>query len=440
MPNKRYIVDPLYGNIFLPDYLWKILQSPELQRLREIRLCNINSLCLTGGANINRYEHAIGTCHLAIECSREWFFNTNFSQKDLIKFYIAALVHDIANSAFGHSIEYIEKKEGFNPEEAFVKLIFGDKSGYTYHNLEFEPVFFGLQKRLPKILIDDLKLSDNDIKDIGDFISGKGKFGKLISNRIDLDNIDNVFRLAYHIGIKFNHTTPMLLAKSLFINNLGQLTLKDNSVSLVLEWLQIRKKLYDLLLLNKDEFSGKAMLTEAIEKSKIENLKPFHWYDTDWRILEKLSYISAENKQIISRLITGDLYGCLGVFSSTDLNILYKINDFNLKKEFEIRLSQILRQISKEALFSSMEIYSHIIVDKGKTERQVEFFNTEGEKIIIGQNSSKVLIGLFFRNLNLNMLFSESIPEPKLNFLKEETKSFLNKFFSTNFTIIDHYV
>ena len=69
---ERYIYDALYGAINLPDFIWDIISCPELQRLREVRLCNINSLCLTGGANINRYEHAIGTCYLAKVCLDNW--------------------------------------------------------------------------------------------------------------------------------------------------------------------------------------------------------------------------------------------------------------------------------------------------------------------------------------------------------------------------------
>ena len=67
MQPERYIMDVLYGHLRLPEYVWRVLPAPELQRLREVRLCNINSLCLTGGANINRYEHALGTAHLALE-------------------------------------------------------------------------------------------------------------------------------------------------------------------------------------------------------------------------------------------------------------------------------------------------------------------------------------------------------------------------------------
>ena len=85
----KYILDPLYGVIYFPDYIWEILHIPEMQRLRELRLCNINSLCFTGGANINRYEHSLGTCYLAILSLEENYKYLPDKEKKL--FVLAAL-------------------------------------------------------------------------------------------------------------------------------------------------------------------------------------------------------------------------------------------------------------------------------------------------------------------------------------------------------------
>ena len=53
----------------------------------------------------------------------------------------------------------------------------------------------------------------------GDTITGKGTLGKLLSGTMDLDNIDNVCRLAYHMGIFNNKTLPIELAKSIWIED-----------------------------------------------------------------------------------------------------------------------------------------------------------------------------------------------------------------------------
>ena len=53
-----YIWDALYGKIEFSSLIYKCMLSPEVQRLREVRLCNINSLCITGSSNTNRFEHS----------------------------------------------------------------------------------------------------------------------------------------------------------------------------------------------------------------------------------------------------------------------------------------------------------------------------------------------------------------------------------------------
>ena len=60
-----YIYDALYGKIEFSSLIWKCMMTPEVQRLREVRLCNINSLCITGSSNTNRFEHSVGTAFLA---------------------------------------------------------------------------------------------------------------------------------------------------------------------------------------------------------------------------------------------------------------------------------------------------------------------------------------------------------------------------------------
>jgi HD superfamily phosphohydrolase len=91
-----YFIDALYGKIEL-DVPPDIIKTPELQRLREIRLCNINSPFITGGTSLNRFEHAIGTAYLAQEITR----NLKQDQHDQNSFIVAALLHDIITAPFG---------------------------------------------------------------------------------------------------------------------------------------------------------------------------------------------------------------------------------------------------------------------------------------------------------------------------------------------------
>jgi len=500
---KRYIYDALYGPIYLPNFIWDIISCPELQRLREVRLCNINSLCLTGGANINRYEHAIGTCYLAQVCLENWPPLDPISEKERRHFLLAALLHDVVSGAFGHSIQYIE---GFEHEKDFEYAVTGEKgSKYQYKSISTEPIFFGMPREIP------FKLSREDIEKIGEIIAGKGRFGPLINSTMDLDNIDNVFRLAYHIGLVKSGDIPLKLAKSLYIKN-KKLIIRKEAVPLIEEWCRVRRKLYSFLLLNPEEFSAKCMLTEAIELAKIKKRLPFSWYHVDFEVLEKLSevplvrisikkpishnieftlceklkkeldksvvsenlksilkqcginislstniektdagwriksdrkeYIVKEKEKklviykigtraenisnIVSRLMKGELYGCIGIFSTSKIKKNDIFTNFIKKRELEDELSSIIRKRC-DPISKSLMVAIHAIIDVNKTERQVIIQSDDDKTIKVGRSSKQLLIGVFFRNKDLNMYKLTNIEPKKLNRVQQEVYRYLSE-------------
>ena len=417
--NERYIYDALYGMIYLPEFIWDVIRCPELQRLREVRLCNINSFCLTGGANINRYEHAIGTCHLAEECLNSWRPLNRGSSKEEKRFLLAALLHDVVSGAFGHSLEYIESKEGFEHEKAFDYVVIGGKGGsYRYKSASLEPIFFGRHRELLSMV------PEEDLKAIGAIIEGRGRFGPLVNSTMDLDNIDNVFRLGYHIGLVKSGEVPLKLAKSLYTQN-GKLVVKKEAVPLIEEWHKIRKKLYLLLLLNPEEFSAKCMLTEAIELAKKKQVHPFNWYDVDYELLEKLANISAEGAVIVSRLMRGDLYGCIAIFSSSKTDKYKVLNSTNKRRELEDEISGIMRSKSA-ARFKSALIALHPIIDENKIERQVWIGTDEGSTVQIGKSSNQLLIGVFFKNTDLNMYKISNIQGDTVRAVRDKVYAYLS--------------
>ncbi|MBM3702420.1 MAG: HD domain-containing protein [Actinobacteria bacterium] len=421
--NKRYIYDSLYGVIYLPDFIWDIITSPELQRLREVRLCNINSLCLTGGANINRYEHAIGTVYLAQECLNSWPLLNPISIKEQKNFLLAALLHDVTSASFGHSIEYIESKDGFEHERAFEYAIIGEKgASYLYKAAILEPIFFGMPRELLS------KTAENDLRKIGEIISGRGRFGPLINSTIDLDNIDNVFRLGYHIGIMRSGEIPVKLAQSLYIENDKLITRKE-AIPLIENWHKVRKKLYLLLLLNPEEFSGKCMLSEAIEFAKIKATQPFKWYHVDYEVLEMLSKISSESSIITSRLMKGDLYGCVGIFSTRNTNKYEIFMDTSKKRELEDNLTRKIR-LKFSPRFKSAMVALHPIIDVNKTERQVCVHTDDGKVFQIGKSSSQLLIGIFFKNVDLSMNKIWNLPADVILKLRQEFFIYLSDILS----------
>ena len=417
--SNRYIFDPLYGPFYLPEHIWEIITCPEMQRLREVRLCNINSFCLIGGANINRYEHALGTFFLAKQCLDARPLLNPISEEEQEHVLLAALLHDIASSAFGHSVEYIESKQGFDHEKAFLYAVLGESSEtYRYKLSTLEPVYFGLPRELLK------KISLKDLQAIGKIIDGKTRLGPLINSTIDLDNIDNVFRLGYHIGIVKSGDTPLKLAKSIYIEN-DRVIFRKEAVQLVEEWYEVRKKLYCLLLLNPEEFSAKCMLTEAIELSKAKLPHPFNWYDVDFELLEKLSRISSESEDIVSRLMKGELYGCASILSTSRTDKYNLFLNTEERKELEDGLSQKIRSKFPSSMKSVM-IVMHPIIDVNKTQRQVTIETDDGRTVRIGTSTNRLLVGVFFKNVDLSIHKMNSLSNITINSIRKEIRDYLS--------------
>lgn len=397
MYKNRYVYDALYGRIIFPEFIWEYLHCPELQRLREVRLCNINSLNFTGGANINRYEHSLATAYLALKNLEAWPLGIDDRTHRLI--VLAALFHDLGSGAFGHSVQYVLDSKGFEHESVYDMMRsddIGKGQKYRYQDTRAETIFFGMPRRLQSMLTKD------DLREISDLIAGKGEYGPLISGTIDLDNIDNVYRLSYHIGLVRSGDVPFRLACSILANQ-GSLVIKDSSIPLLQDWFDTRMKLYNYLLLNPDEFSAKCMLQEALDFAQAHGIGNFKWYYVDYELLEKLAKLSDEVSMIVSRLMVGNLYGCIGIFSTNRFEVHDRIIDYKFRCDIEDSLSKFFRD-TKISPYSNNPVFRlHSIKDVNKTRRELKLETLAGKTVNIGESSNRILIGVFLKNVNWSM-------------------------------------
>ena len=216
---------------------------------------------------------------------------------------------------------------------------------------------------------------------------------------MDLDNIDNVFRLAYHIGTSRDTETPLKLARSMWVDS-GALKISREAVSLVEQWQAVRKRLYEFLLLNPDEFSAKCMLERALTESA--SGEEFLWHDVDFELVKRLAAGSSNSSSLASRLMVGKLYGCLGVYASSDIECHERLAPSGERKDLESALSGALRATGLTPLNSAVARV-HTIKDVGKTERRVVVRTDEGDAVTLGTSSRCVLIGVFLENRHLSM-------------------------------------
>lgn len=110
---ETIVRDPVHGDVPLTREEMRVLDTAEMQRLRHVRQLGM-AYMVYPGAQHSRFEHSIGTAHLAtrmvgeINAARDRSADPRLGGYDAHELRIlrlAALVHDVTHLPFGHNIE-----------------------------------------------------------------------------------------------------------------------------------------------------------------------------------------------------------------------------------------------------------------------------------------------------------------------------------------------
>lgn len=255
--------DVLYKKIEIPEWMIPFLKSPEFVRIRGVRLSNVDSYEFKDFNGPTRWEHSIGVANLAFRCSQK----KNLCEKEKVHLVLAALFHDIATPPFAHTIEYIF--ENFDHEKESSNILSCD--GFN----NFGPIFASQLPQfnnLCKITSKELgfKIEPDEIAKI---IIGEGRLGFLINGSIDLDNIDNVTRSCFYLGIEVDKNIPFQLVD--WLSNLDNCPteVRNSDNRYVKTWLEYRNEMYRRFYDSSDEELGRqAFLQHLIRRAYNEGL------------------------------------------------------------------------------------------------------------------------------------------------------------------------
>jgi hypothetical protein len=164
---EKNIQDPVHGVIKLEDWMIRIIDTPQFQRLRRIKQLGFADLVYPG-ANHTRFEHSIGVMHITKKISERLEFDEEV--------VAAALLHDIGHAPFSHSSERVVKKYAGFSHERVDKVIRGEL----------------------KDVLDDLGFR---ISKISDYISGRRS--SIVNGDIDADRMDYLVRDSHYTGVAY---------------------------------------------------------------------------------------------------------------------------------------------------------------------------------------------------------------------------------------------
>jgi HD superfamily phosphohydrolase len=199
-PDFEIVRDPLWDNIRLDRPIAALVDTPAVQRLRYVRQLG-HAFLVYPGATHSRFEHALGTYHLArsaLMALDERGELEGVPDDERLAFRLAALLHDIGHYPFSHALE----EAGFLDHESLgeAKLRQG-----------------ALGEQLRALGGDEL------ITQVGRIIRGQSDspLAGLISGSLDLDKIDYLSRDARMCGVPYGTVDVNRLLAALALVDVG---------------------------------------------------------------------------------------------------------------------------------------------------------------------------------------------------------------------------
>ena len=244
------IFDNIHGYIEIDDIAKSIIDTPEFQRLRRIHQGGVLYYVFPT-ANHSRFEHSIGTYHLA----RKIITNIRKNQPELkitskiIKIVsIAGLCHDLGHLMYSHLFDdlFLPKLDNY---EKFGKLVIHEQRSIV--------ILGNIIKKY------DIDITDAEFKVIGDLINPKTsdydkwdeefKIGKWLfeiisnpKNNVDVDKFDYINRDNRAIGLKLDVDFSRLILQPQVINDeiCYPIQAKENLYHLFFIRYQLHRRVY----------------------------------------------------------------------------------------------------------------------------------------------------------------------------------------------------
>src|SRR5437867_6168292 len=207
----KVIRDPLWNNIRVEPLALRLIDTPAFQRLRYVRQLGLAFLVYPGASH-SRFEHALGTYHLArraLLLLEERGDLRELGDAPCADVRIAALLHDIGHYPFSHALEEIG---ALHHEEVAQPLICGGEVG--------EILCEELSVDAPRRIIELIRgRSDNPLQG-------------LISGSLDLDKIEYLRRDALMCGVPYGEIDADRLINSLvLLSNERRIGIQEKGLS-----------------------------------------------------------------------------------------------------------------------------------------------------------------------------------------------------------------
>jgi HD superfamily phosphohydrolase len=332
--NYKLINDTIHGQISLSNIAIKIINTPQFQRLRNIKqlgACNF----VFPTATHTRFEHSIGVAHLAKELLKSLDQNSDditVTYEDYLLVEIAGLCHDLGHGPFSHAFDneilaectskYVEH------EERSIMLF---KHIVSEYNID-------LSEEQVNNICEMINPADNDKK--------KSFIYSIVSNSInslDVDKIDYIQRDIHNLAIEngYNHSRLFKMCK--VIDN--EICIHKKEAFNLYEFFRLRYRLHKQIYNHPAVKAHEYMIADIIGfldkelsiKDSIDNPIEFIKY-TD-SILDTIYFLPESDniknaKLLMDRIKNRNLYNFIKEYIIIDKKLYSNIKK-NIKNDLE---------------------------------------------------------------------------------------------------------
>jgi len=374
--------DPVHGDIHFSSNETRIIDTPEIQRLRGVKQLGTAYLVYPGATH-TRFDHSLGTSFLAkkiLHNIRDTGFTIPKETEELIT--IAGLIHDISHVPFGHTFEDERKIfERHDKSEYFKAILSKGDIGDLITEL-------GIKSKLIGILTQ----KDPTMKK-----SGEPWLGQIINDTICADLLDYIRRDCYHTGINKDYDDRVF---SYFIIEDGKLVLnfvknrmeRSDARSEILHLLRLRYFLTERVYFHHAKLSSGAMISKAVELAvKEKQLSRDDLYKLDdWTLFSFLKGLPKERSKdspiriLTERVERRQLLKRAYILSSATLSARKSRDDYIQKfnpptperEQVEDMIIDRLRQITKDDTIGKADVIIHCLSASSLKEAEVLIKNT----------------------------------------------------------------
>jgi HD superfamily phosphohydrolase len=204
---NKEIFDPIHEFISITPLMQSIIDTPEMQRLRELKQLGATYFVYPSATH-SRFAHSLGVSHLAgkmMETLQKNQPELEITDRDIEITRIAGLIHDIGHGPFSHMYD-----------------------DHVRNHTEDEHEVRGCKEFVAMVKKYKIALNESEVLQIITMINPQGDAMyywpyQIVANKmcqIDVDKMDYIRRDCYHLGIPINDTFSRLITKVRVVTNI----------------------------------------------------------------------------------------------------------------------------------------------------------------------------------------------------------------------------